>query len=94
MTAFSGSALLASDGDDLQPRANFFAGSTESRGGVHLAVKDLDGDDRADLVAGPGDASGARVTQYAGKAIPADGTPPEFRALDLFPGFENGVFVG
>jgi hypothetical protein len=34
------------------------------------------------------------VTAYAGKAITANGTPPELLSFDAFPGFAGGVFVG
>jgi hypothetical protein len=89
--ALSGRGLLAGTQTQL---ANFFAGNTENRGGVRLAVKDLDGDTRADLVTGSGAGGGSRVTGYLGSAIPADGTPPEDFAFDAFPGFAGGVFVG
>jgi len=89
--ALSGQDLLS--GTQTQ-RANFFAGDTESRGGVRLAVKDLDGDTRADLVTGAGTGAGSRVTAYAGSAIPVDGTPPTLLGFDAFPEFTGGVFVG
>jgi len=64
--------------------ADYFAGDTASRGGVRVAVKDLNGDGRADLVTGSG---GSRVTGYAG------GTTELF-GFDAYPGFGGGVFVG
>jgi len=91
VTAFSGQALLAGQ---QAPVANFFAGDPANRGGVRVAVKDLDGDGRADLVTGSGPGGGSRVTAYAGKAVPASGTPPELFAFDAQPGFTGGVFVG
>jgi hypothetical protein len=89
--ALSGKDLLS--GTQTQV-ANFFAGDTENRGGIRLAVKNLDNDTRADLVAGAGTGAGSRVTGYLGRNIPADGTPPEAFALDAFPDFTGGVFVG
>ncbi|HVK08994.1 MAG TPA: hypothetical protein VM597_09485, partial [Gemmataceae bacterium] len=74
--------------------ANFFAGDTENRGGIRVTAKDLDGDNRADLVVGDGTGAGSRVTGYFGSAIPADGTPPAAFGFDAFPGFTGGVFVG
>ena len=74
------------------PKANFFAGDPDGRGGVRVAVSDLDGDTRADLLAGAG--SGSRVTAYLGKNVTATGTPPAFRDFDPFPGTTGGVFVG
>jgi hypothetical protein len=72
--------------------ANFFAGDDSSRGGIRIAVKNLDGDGRADLVAGAGD--GSRVTEYRGSSILPDGTPAEIIAFDAFAGQTAGVFVG
>jgi hypothetical protein len=65
-----------------------------NRCGVRLAVKDLDGDARAGLVAGTGTGGGSRLTGYLGASILPDGTPPERFAFDAFPGFAGGVFVG
>ena len=59
VTAFSGKQLLANQYD---VRANFFGGDPDNRGGVRVAVKDLDGDTRADLVVGAGEGAGSRVT--------------------------------
>jgi uncharacterized repeat protein (TIGR01451 family) len=74
--------------------ANFFAGDPANRGGVRVAVKNLDGDARADLVAGAGTGGGSRVTAYLGKNVPADGAAAEEFAFDAVPGFAGGVFVG
>jgi hypothetical protein len=87
----SGKDLLSGTQTQL---ANFFAGNTESRGGIRVTAKDLDGDNRADLVVGAGTGAGSRVTGYLGSAIPADGTPPEDFAFDAFADFTGGVFVG
>ncbi len=90
VTAFSGKSLLA---NRQLPLANFFAGDANSRGGIRVAVKNLDGDARADIVVGSGSGAGSRVTAYAGKAVGA-GTPAELFALDAVAGFAGGVFVG
>ena len=89
VTAFSGKALL---GNQQTVLADFFAGDVSNRGGVRLAVKDLDGDGRADLVTGAGTGAGSRVTAYPGKGMGSGAAP----ALDFeaFPGFSGGVFVG
>ncbi len=90
--ALDGKSLLG--GNAQTEVANFFAGDPANRGGVRLAVKDLDGDGRADLLTGAGPGGGSRVTAYAGKSIAANGTPPELFAFDAQPGFSGGVFVG
>ena len=91
VTAFSGKALLSNQYD---VRANFFGGDPNNRGGVRVAVKDLDGDAKADLVVGSGTGAGSRVTGYHGKDIGPSGTPPAAADFDAFPGFAGGVFVG
>jgi glucose/arabinose dehydrogenase len=90
----SGKDLVQAGGSSPVQLANFFAGDPSSRGGVRVAVKNLDGDGRADLVVGAGEQSGSRLTAYAGVSIPVDGQPPELMAFDAFPGFGGGVFVG
>lgn len=73
--------------------ANFFSGTDSNRGGVRLAVANLDGDNRADVITGSGPGAGSRVTAYAGASI-STSPPPEFLGFDAFPGFPGGVFVG
>ncbi|MBL8867974.1 MAG: VCBS repeat-containing protein, partial [Planctomycetia bacterium] len=89
--AFDGKSLLSNQYVNL---ANFFGGDPDSRGGIRLAVKDLDGDNRADLVVGSGSKAGSRVTAYLGKNIAPAGTPPAELDFDSFDGFAGGVFVG
>ncbi len=105
--AFDGRSLLSNQYVNL---ANFFGGDVNSRGGIRVAVKNLDGDTKADLVVGSGTGAGSRVTGYLGKNIAADGTPTtqfDFDALiaadgtpttqfdfDALAGFTGGVFVG
>jgi uncharacterized delta-60 repeat protein len=98
--ALNGKLILAQQYDAAyaQPLANFFvAGDTESRGGVRLAVKDLDGDARADLVTASGDRLASRIRIYRGitAAQPNGVEPPLAQEFDPF-GDElfNGVFVG
>src|SRR5262249_20332464 len=92
VTAFSAKDLLASG--TLTMLANFFAGDDANRAGVRLAVKDLDGDDRADLVVGPGTGGGGMVQAFLGKDMPPTGTPPADLDFDALPGFNGGIFVG
>ena len=90
----SGADLLAGNLASPQVLANFFAGNIDNRGGIRLAAKDLDGDDRADLVVGDGTAAGSRVTGYLGSDLTTAATPPETFAFEAIPGFAGGVFVG
>ncbi len=89
--AFDGKSLLSNQYVNL---ANFFGGDVNSRGGIRVAVKNLDGDNRADLVVGSGSGAGSRVTGYLGKNIAASGTPPAQFDFDSISGFTGGVFVG
>jgi hypothetical protein len=89
--ALSGQGLLVGQ---AVPLANFFAGSVTERSGVPIAVTNLDGDSRADLMTGTGTGSGSSVRAYLGKDITASGTPPEFLSADPFPGLAGGAFVG
>src|SRR5438067_5208695 len=84
VTAFSGKSLLSNQYDT---RANFFGGDPNNRGGIRLAVKNLDGDARADLVVGSGTGAGSRVTAYPGNTIAPAGTPSVVADFDAFPGF-------
>ena len=97
--ALDGSLLLASGPAAAQaaPVANFFVGGdTASRGGVRLAVKDLDGDGRADLIAASGEGLPARVRVYLGRSFPAAGEPSVAQDFAPFGGatLDPGVFVG
>jgi hypothetical protein len=92
--ALSGQALTQQNGT-LTQVANFFAGDTNNRGGVPLAVKDIDGDQRADVVAGAGEGAQSVVTTYLGASIPSNGTPPVYQQYLVFPSdFLGGAFVG
>ena len=88
VTAFDGKAL-AQGGTQVR-RADFFAGDSADRLGVRPAVKNLDGDDRADLVTAS--ATTGRVTTYAGSKLAAGNTDP-LADFDAIPG-AAGVYVG
>jgi hypothetical protein len=87
VTAFSGKSLLANAYDET---ANFFGGDPAERGGVRVAVKDLDGDTRADLVTGAGTA----VRAFFGKDVVTPGEPGAAFDLGNLSEFAGGVFVG
>ncbi len=89
--ALSGKDLLQGNAVQL---ANFFAGDVNSRGGIRVSVKNLDGDAKADLVVGAGDNAGSTITGYLGTNILPNGTPPDQFSFDAFPGYGGGVFVG
>jgi len=74
--------------------ADYFAGDDANRGGIRVAVKNLDGDNRADIVAGAGTGAGSRVTAYAGRAVVGKPKPDAIFEFDAVPGFDGGVFVG
>jgi uncharacterized delta-60 repeat protein len=83
---------------------NFFAGDPNTRGGVPVAVKDMDGDNKADIAAASGEnVSGfpslpSRVLVYKGTTVLAGGTstPAADQTLDPFSStlLAGGVFVG
>jgi hypothetical protein len=89
--ALSGAELMRGNTAQL---ANFFAGDVNNRGGLRVAVKDLDNDRRADLVASSGQGAGSQVTAYLGKDVPTDGAPPAAQSFESFAGFRGGVYVG
>jgi hypothetical protein len=91
--ALNGADLVAGLGDRSRAVANLFAGSADDRGGARVAVKNLDGDGRADVVVGNGAGAGSRVTAYLGGTLGAAPTAGAF-AFDAFPDFVGGVFVG
>jgi hypothetical protein len=72
VTAFDDRALI---GNTLIRSADFFAGDVTGRGGIRVAVKNLDGDGFADLVVGSGTGAGSRVTAYPGSALTVGETP-------------------
>ncbi len=86
-----GKALLNNEYVNL---ANFFAGDINNRGGIRVAVKNLDGDSKADLLVGSGSGAGSRIIGYLGKNITPDGTPTTQFDFDALAGFTGGVFVG
>ncbi len=97
--AFSGALLIDPSFDPLNPDAtsiaNFFAGDPNNRGGVRVAVKNLNNDGRADLVTGAGTDASPQVISFSGATIPEQGTPPTLDSFLAFgEDFVGGVFVG
>ena len=61
--------------------------------GVRVAVRDLDGDGRADVLAGSGTGAGNRVTAYEWDLLSA-GLPPLSLDLAVYPGYTGGLQLG
>jgi hypothetical protein len=78
------------------PIADFFSGSTADRGGVRVAVKNVDDDQRMDIVTGSGVGVAGNVKVYKGSGLRGRAQPPVFQSLDVFTneGFNDGVYVG
>jgi hypothetical protein len=96
--AVPGAKVAAGDvgGAQASPAANFFlAGDEASRGGVRVAVKDLDGDHKAELVAASGEGQPSRVRVYRGSDFPSAGEPAAMQEFDPFGAVvPDGVYVG
>ena len=76
--------------------ANFFAGDSTTRGGIHVAGRDLDADGLSEVITGSGDLVPSEVRVYAGTELAANPTNPATEdVIDPFAGvFADGVFVG
>ena len=95
----SGDRLTGGDvgGALAVPLNNFFVdGNTADRGGVRVAVKDVDGDNKAEVAVGSGEGSVSRVRVFYGKHFGVGGEPANFQDLDPYAGavLSAGVFVG
>ncbi|MGH2768180.1 MAG: SpoIID/LytB domain-containing protein [Actinomycetota bacterium] len=69
------------------PRASFFAYDDGFRGGVRLAVCDLDADGRAEIVSGAGPGGGPHVRIFTADGVPRAGF------FAYAPEFAGGVYV-
>jgi hypothetical protein len=76
------------------PVANFFGGDVTSRNGIRVAVKNLDGDAKSDVIVSAGEGGESRVTAYAGLTVSAEGLPPVHFDFEAFPGEATDVYVG
>jgi hypothetical protein len=74
----------------------FLAGDLNNRGGVRVAVTDVDDDGRADVVAGTGGGQASFARVYLGKDFVNVAEPTTFQDLDPFAGavLDDGVYVG
>ena len=94
----SGKLLLTSGSTTAlaSPLANFFAGGGDNgRGGVRVAAKDVDGDNKADVATGSGEGQPSQVRVYPGKNLIPIGEPAGVQVFDPFTRtLTDGVFVG
>lgn len=76
---------------------NFFAGNVNSRAGIRVAVKNVDGDPVADIVTGEGFGKESRVRSFSGAKFASPLTPTEipntFVVFDDLTSL-NGAWVG
>jgi hypothetical protein len=99
---FSGAGLMSKVGfaslnEVLSAQlVDLFVGDSSLRGGVRVAMRDTDGDSRADLVAGSGEGEQARVRVFRAATFLTKLSPAADQTLDLFgaPVLVDGVFVG
>jgi uncharacterized delta-60 repeat protein len=97
----SGKAMLAAGSfstlDQLTGTAqldNFFAGDPSSRGGVRVALRDVDGDGKADLTVGSGQGEAGKVQVFSDSSL-LKGNPQPSQTLDPFGAvLSDGAFVG
>ncbi|MFO0805526.1 MAG: VCBS repeat-containing protein [Gemmataceae bacterium] len=79
----------------LEPTNNFFALDENFRGGLRIALADIDGDHHADLIVAGGPGAGPRVATYDGTTLTEFQTPQrlfdDFFAMD--PDTRLGMFV-
>ena len=95
----SGRTLTVSGGPGAalaSPIADFFVnGDSESRTGVRVATKNVDGDNRADVIAGSGEGQFSQVRVYAGATTKGRSEPAAIQDIDPFGvALTEGVFVG
>jgi hypothetical protein len=95
----SGRTLTKSGGPGAalaSPIADFFVnGDSASRTGVRVATKNVDGDNKADVIAGSGEGQASQVRVYAGTSTKGRSEPPPIQDLDPFGvALTEGVFVG
>ena len=98
MLALSGQSLITRGPivAYASPLADFFSGATSDRGGVRVAVKNVDTDLRADIVTGSGVGLAGNVRVYKGSTLRGRAQPPLFQDIPVFGGTPllDGVFVG
>jgi hypothetical protein len=78
------------------PLARFLVNNDDTtRGGVRVAMKNVDGDNRSDLVTGSGENQDSFMRVYAGRTLTSRGDGAAIQDVDPFGVFlTDGVFVG
>ena len=87
--AFSGAGLMTGQ---FTQQATFFGSNVTSRAGIRVAVADVDGDGRSDIITG--EADGPRVNIYLANTLTGSG--PDRDPIEFLPFSApmNGIFVG
>ncbi|CAN5545586.1 hypothetical protein BH11PLA2_BH11PLA2_25290 [soil metagenome] len=91
IVGFSGATMIQ---NNFTKFLDFTFGNASTRQGVRVAVKDIDGDMKADLIAASAPTAGSHVAAFAGKNLSGSVTGSPIFEFDAFPGFSGGVFVG
>jgi hypothetical protein len=97
---FSGKVLLSAgpftnlDAVPAAQLANFFAGYASLRGGVRPALKDEDGDGKAELLTGSGEGEPSRVRAFQSATVLAGSSTPDQEIDPFGVTLADGVFVG
>ena len=95
----SGRILTRSGGPGAalaSPIADFFMnGDSASRNGVRVSTKNVDGDNKADIIAASGEGQPSQVRVYAGASARGRSEPVAIQDIDPFGvALTEGVFVG
>jgi hypothetical protein len=88
VNVYSGKALVQSN--TRTQIASFAPANASSTTGVRVAVRDINGDGKLDIVT----SSGEQVVAYNGSNLPASGRPTQLFTFDPDPTVTGGVWVG
>ena len=95
VAVIDGRALLTQGPSNLTFLASFFVADPALRSGVTVAAKDIDGDNKADVIVGLVTSTGGTVKSFTGATLLATkGQPAEKWEFDAFVDPFSGVFVG
>lgn len=73
---------------------SFFARNESDRGGLRVAVADLDGDNLADIVTSSDSGSGHDRIGFLGISLSSGSVLPQLNLKDVFTDYSNAIFVG